>query len=96
MIRFWKGLKFLILNTQAKGSMALDAYARDKVNGWSIDALMVWAVDKHGRVPVSLYHAPGKTHIDLSVIAKEFGGGGHAGACGMIVDMPVIINIIDP
>jgi len=97
MIRFWKGLKFLILNTQAKGSMALDAYARDKVNGWSIDALMVWAVDKHGRVPVSLYHAPGKTHIDLSVIAKEFGGGGHAGACGFIIESLAIIQvIIDP
>ena len=31
---------------------------------------------------VSLYHAPGKEHHDLSVIAKKYGGGGHAGACG--------------
>lgn len=31
---------------------------------------------------VSLYHAPGKQHHDLSVIAKKYGGGGHRGACG--------------
>lgn len=31
---------------------------------------------------VSLYHAPGKEHHDLSDIAKRYGGGGHRGACG--------------
>ena len=31
---------------------------------------------------VSMYHAPGKEHHDLSVIAKANGGGGHRGACG--------------
>lgn len=31
---------------------------------------------------VSLYHAPGKEHHDLSVIAVKHGGGGHRGACG--------------
>jgi hypothetical protein len=31
---------------------------------------------------VSLYHAPGKEHHDLSKIAVKFGGGGHRGACG--------------
>lgn len=34
---------------------------------------------------VSLYHAPGHEHLDLSVIAKKFGGGGHSGAAGMIL-----------
>lgn len=33
---------------------------------------------------VSLYHAPGKEHHDLSLIAKKHGGGGHRGACGFI------------
>lgn len=32
---------------------------------------------------VSLYHAPGKEHHDLSKIAVKYGGGGHKGACGM-------------
>lgn len=31
---------------------------------------------------VSLYHAPGKEHHDLSLIAVKNGGGGHRGACG--------------
>jgi hypothetical protein len=31
---------------------------------------------------VSLYHAPGKEHHDLSPIAVKHGGGGHRGACG--------------
>jgi oligoribonuclease NrnB/cAMP/cGMP phosphodiesterase (DHH superfamily) len=31
---------------------------------------------------VSLYHAPGKEHHDLSQIAVKYGGGGHRGACG--------------
>jgi hypothetical protein len=31
---------------------------------------------------VSLYHAPGKEHHDLSLIATKYGGGGHRGACG--------------
>jgi hypothetical protein len=35
-----------------------------------------------GRWTVSLYHAPGKEHHDLSQIAAKYGGGGHKGACG--------------
>lgn len=31
---------------------------------------------------VSLYHAPGKEHHDLSLIAVKYKGGGHRGACG--------------
>lgn len=31
---------------------------------------------------VSLYHAPGREHHDLSTIAVKYGGGGHRGACG--------------
>jgi hypothetical protein len=35
---------------------------------------------------ISLYHAPGKEHHDLSNIAKKYGGGGHKGACGFQTD----------
>lgn len=43
---------------------------------------------------VSLYHAPGHEHHDLSVIAKKYGGGGHAGAAGMnVTKLP--FNIIN-
>jgi hypothetical protein len=35
---------------------------------------------------VSLYHAPGREHHDLSAIAIKHGGGGHRGACGFTTD----------
>lgn len=35
---------------------------------------------------ISLYHAPGKEHHDLSKIAVKYGGGGHRGACGFRVE----------
>lgn len=35
-----------------------------------------------GKWTVSLYHAPGKEHFDLSLTAVKYGGGGHRGACG--------------
>ena len=42
---------------------------------------------------ISLYHAPGKEHIDLSLIAVKHGGGGHKGACGFRVsDISFITN----
>ena len=37
---------------------------------------------RDGQWAVSLYHAPGKEHHDLSKIAVKDGGGGHRGACG--------------
>lgn len=43
---------------------------------------------------VSLYHAPGKEHHDLSLIAVKHGGGGHRGACGFrAVQLPFLIGI---
>lgn len=41
---------------------------------------------RDGKWNVSLYHAPGKEHHDLSLIAVKYGGGGHKGACGFRVD----------
>lgn len=41
---------------------------------------------------VSLYHAPGKEHHDLSAIAKRYGGGGHKGACGFRVKTLSFMN----
>lgn len=35
---------------------------------------------------VSLYHATGKEHHDLSLIAVKYKGGGHKGACGFQTD----------
>lgn len=43
---------------------------------------------------VSLYHAPGKEHHDLSTIAVKYGGGGHRGAAGMrLKTLPFVTNL---
>ena len=90
MVRHWRGLDWMILNSQARGSKVLSDHA------WPVpvDALMVWAVGGDGQVNLSLYHAPGRTDLDLSVIAKEHGGGGHPGACGFRTNLTIIHNII--
>jgi hypothetical protein len=50
------------------------------------DACFGFKYNGKGKWEVSLYHAPGKEHHDLSLIAVKHGGGGHAGACGFITD----------
>lgn len=42
---------------------------------------------------VSLYHAPGKEHHDLSRIAVKYGGGGHRGACGFVTNNLPFLNV---
>lgn len=49
---------------------------------------------KHWRV--SLYHAPGKEHHDLSKIAVAHGGGGHRGACGFTSKDLSFLTLTEP
>lgn len=43
---------------------------------------------------VSMYHIPGKEHVDILSIAKQHGGGGHKGACGFTapLNMATLLN----
>lgn len=43
---------------------------------------------------ISLYHAPGKEHHDLSLIATKYGGGGHRGACGFRLKPEALLHVI--
>lgn len=45
-------------------------------------------------VMVSLYHVPGHTDLDLSLIAVKYGGGGHKGACGFRVTIGELEKIL--
>jgi hypothetical protein len=85
-----EGLKFLALNTARCNSQT---FASRDVPETGHDALMgyFW----NGRTwTVSLYHAHHNTTIDLSLIAKKFGGGGHRGACGFSVgNLPGASNL---
>lgn len=74
----WEGLRFLCLNSARFNSLVFAA--RDLLETGH-DALLGFCYD--GRQwNVSLYHAKHRTDLDLSLIAKRHGGGGHRGACG--------------
>lgn len=72
----WEGLTFLACNAARYNSHLFTAGLKpehDACFGFKWTG-KDWSV--------SLYHAPGKEHHDLSLIAVKHGGGGHRGACG--------------
>ena len=78
----FEGLKFLALNTARCNSLT---FAAKDVPETGHDALMgfYWTGTSW---KVSLYHAKHRTDIDLSLIAVNWGGGGHRGACGFEIN----------
>jgi hypothetical protein len=72
----FEGLHFLACNHARYNSFLFTAGLKPEH-----DACLGFAW-KGGKWTVSLYHAPGKEHHDLSLIAVKHGGGGHRGACG--------------
>lgn len=74
----FEGLKFLVLNQARFNSLT---FASRDVPETAHDALLgfVWTGSEYA---VSLYHALHRKELDLSAIAKRYGGGGHRGACG--------------
>lgn len=75
----FEGLRFIALNTQARNSFAIDFMATPEHDG-----LITFSyTGKDWRV--SMYqNQKNDKDIDLSVIAKKYGGGGHKGACGFM------------
>lgn len=71
----WEGLRFYTLNVPKGNSQSFHDIPMEA------DALLMYRCVGHD-VSVSLYHAPGHEHHDLSKIATKYGGGGHKGACG--------------
>lgn len=76
MVEF-EGLLFLALNGRGN---SLTFKSRD-LEELGHDALMMFYFDG-SKWTTSLYHANHNKEVDLSVIAKKHGGGGHKGACG--------------
>ena len=82
----WHGVRFCAINGP-KGSQTAESAVRPEH-----DAIFCWRYD--GKVAqVSLYQVPGKD-IDLSVIAKAHGGGGHKGACGFRLSLLQLANLL--
>jgi len=78
----FQGLKFACINAFPAGSSVLNAYASSYH-----DALMVFSFNGATKMwEVSMYkNELNSESYDLSEIAKEYGGGGHASACGFSV-----------
>lgn len=51
------------------------------------NGVMCYRIEGDGQAKVSLYNREGCEDVDHSVIAVEFGGGGHKGACGFSVPL---------
>ncbi len=70
------GLRFICANAPMTGSKIFDSVMDyDKY-----DAMLTWYINSDNKARVSMYTE--KEGLDLSLIAKHFGGGGHPGACG--------------
>ena len=85
----WEGLTFCALNIGQRGNSDLlrggikPEHQACFAWRWTGDAVLV-----------SLYHAPGHTQHDLSLIATKYGGGGHRGACGFRTDLKTLATIL--
>jgi len=85
----WEGLKFCALNIGQRGnSKLLDGGLKPEHQ-----ACFAWRYTGDA-VMVSLYHVPGHEDIDLSAIAKRYGGGGHRGACGFRITLQHLALIL--
>jgi hypothetical protein len=74
----WMGLTFLVCNHARFNSHLFTAGLKPEH-----DACLGFNWDGNNNCwRFSLYHRPGREDLDLSEIAKTFGGGGHRGACG--------------
>ncbi len=71
----WENHRFLVANSMNNNSRLFDS----KFNHQDYDAVLTFGFTNGGWT-VSMY--TDKPNVDVSVIAKKFGGGGHAGACG--------------
>lgn len=74
----WEGLTWLCVNHARFNSLL---FAARDIPETGHDALLGFRFDGKTWM-VSLYHANHRKDIDLSEIAKKYGGGGHRGACG--------------
>lgn len=90
----WEGLRFLTLNGHGNSSL-FESSDYPHI----FDACMVWKYSGPNRMwQVSMYSlASSPADLDMSGIAKKYGGGGHARACGfMAKDLPFDVASITP
>jgi oligoribonuclease NrnB/cAMP/cGMP phosphodiesterase (DHH superfamily) len=86
----FEGLRFLVLNTPRCNS---NTFKFKDVPETGHDALLAFYCTGDDW-SVSMYHAAHRKDLDLSEIAKKYGGGGHRGACGFrAMRLPFVKNL---
>jgi len=73
---YFEGVNFICVNNMITGSLQFEQAGL----GENCDAFLVFYLNPDGTWDIRMYTP--KKDIDLSIIAKKYGGGGHAGACG--------------
>lgn len=79
-------VKVVAMNTAESGSQVFASLTPDWIDGKGIKALMPFCILPNGKVRVSLYKC-GEGSVDCCEVSKRFGGGGHAGAAGFVIDV---------
>jgi oligoribonuclease NrnB/cAMP/cGMP phosphodiesterase (DHH superfamily) len=74
------GYRVITVNAALSGSMVFDSIYDPARH----DAMCIFSYSRRGDWRLSFYST--KPEVDVSALAKEFGGGGHAGAAGCHVD----------
>lgn len=84
------GHTLLSANFPVGNSLSFDAAPKPP----NIDGLMMYRIGHDGMAHISLYGVQGKPDVDLSEIAKYFGGGGHKQACGFRITVARLQDIL--
>lgn len=79
-------VKVVAMNTTEFSSKVFDSLTRDWLDGRKIKALMPFCIMPGGKVRFSLYECV-EDSADCCEVSKRFGGGGHAGAAGFVLDV---------
>jgi len=85
----WEGYTFCCLNIGQRGNSDLLRGGLKPEH----QACFAWRYTGNHAL-VSLYHAPGHEDLDLSAIAKKYGGGGHRGACGFRLTLKQLAELL--
>lgn len=84
----WEGLTLLCCNAGSYNSHLFTAGIQPEHDG-----LLGFCLRANGKWTVSLYGVPGKPDVDLSVVAKKYGGGGHKQACGFTLEQLPFLKV---
>lgn len=84
----FEGLRLLVCNDGAYNSLLFESMWDDK----RYDAMLAYAVRSDGRVSASLYATD--PQIDCTPVAKKYGGGGHAHACGFTMGVHEFFDLL--